>query len=147
MSAYANSLQKPERFGLYLTKFRAICVMHGVQVGSRKDLRDFMEKLREDRHLAMDFWALIGKLSNREGGELSDDQVLSVVIEGVTGGDVPEDDGDTKRTVDDLRALLAGVDVHAPAHNRLSRNRFRERNRPARGEPMPRPGFMRWNHR
>ncbi len=111
MSAYANSLQKPERFDMYVRKFRSICMMHGVKMGSRVELPAFLRKLVEDRHLAMDFWAFIGKLSNREGGELSDDQMIGVVVEGIADGEISEADGGAKRTVDDLRAMLAGVDI------------------------------------
>src|ERR1700731_2869494 len=99
MSAYANSLQKPERFEIYVRKFRSICMMHGVKIGSRKELSAFMRKLLEDRHLAMDFWAFIGKLSNREGGELSDDQMLGVVVEAITDTEISQEDGGQKRTV------------------------------------------------
>jgi hypothetical protein len=118
MSAFTNSLQKPEGFELYVRKFRAICVLHDVPVGSRKDLPAFLQKLVEDRPLAMDFWKLTGKLSNREGGELSDDQMLAVVIEGVTGGESPEVGGEQKQSVDDLRAMLAGVDIQNPGQDR-----------------------------
>src|SRR5260370_10459884 len=114
MSAYANSLQKPERFDKYVRKFRAICMMHGVKIGSRMELPAFLRKLVEDRHLSMDFWAFISKLSNREGGELSDDQMLGVVVEGITEGEISEEDGGAKRTVDDLRAMLAGGDIQVP---------------------------------
>ncbi|HEX4577377.1 MAG TPA: energy transducer TonB [Edaphobacter sp.] len=114
MSAYANSVQKPERFDMYVRKFRSICAMHGVEMGSRTELPGFMRKLMEDRHLAMDFWAFIGKLSNREGGELSDDQILGVVVEGVTDSEFSLEDGGQEPAVDDLRAMLAGVDIQAP---------------------------------
>jgi len=119
MSAYANSLQKPEGFDRYVRKFRSICMMHGVQIGSRTGLSAFVRKLLEDRHLAMDFWAFIGKLSNREGGELSDDQMLGVVVEGITDSEISEQDGGQKRTVDNLRALLAGVDIQSPEQNQV----------------------------
>lgn len=119
MSAYANSLQKPERFDTYVRKFRAICMMHGVKIGSRLELTAFLRKLVEDRHLAMDFWAFIGKLSDREGGELSDDQMLNVIVEGITESEISEVDGGAKRTVDDLRAMLAGVDVQSPEQNQV----------------------------
>jgi TonB family protein len=115
MSAYANSLQKPESFDRYVRKFRSICTMHGVEIGSRTNLPDFMRKLVEDRHLAMDFWAFIGKVSDREGGELSDDQMLGVVVEGITDSEISEEDNGQTRTVDDLRALLAGEDLQSQA--------------------------------
>jgi TonB family protein len=119
MSAYANSLQKPERFDTYVRKFRSICMMHGVKIGSRGELSAFLPKLVEDRHLAMDFWAFVGKASNREGGELSDDQMLGVVVEGITEDEISEIDGGAKRTVEDLRALLAGVDIQGPEQSRV----------------------------
>jgi TonB family protein len=119
MSAYANSLQKPEGFDRYVRKFRSICAMHGVQIGSHTKLPDFMRKLVDDRHLAMDFWAFISKLSDREGGELSDDQMLGVVVEGITDCDISEQDGGAKRTVDDLRAMLAGVDVQGSEQSQV----------------------------
>jgi TonB family protein len=115
MSAYANSLQKPESFDRYVRKFRSICTMHGVEIGSRTKLPDFMRKLIDDRHLAMDFWAFISKVSDREGGELSDDQMLGVVVEGITDGEISEEDNGQMRTVDDLRAMLAGEDVQSQA--------------------------------
>ena len=114
MSAYANSLQKPEIFDSYVKKFRVICVMHNIHLGSSADLPVFLQKLINDRHLSMDFWGFVGKLSDREGGELTDDQLLAVIIEGITKGELPPDDPTLKRTVDDLRAMLAGVDIHGP---------------------------------
>jgi TonB family protein len=119
MSAFANSVQKPERFDLYVRKFRSICMMHGIQVGSRKELPDFLRKLVDDRHLAMDFWAFVSKLSDREGGELSDDQVLGVVVEGLTDAEISEVDGGAKRTVEGLRAMLAGVDIQNPEQTQV----------------------------
>jgi TonB family protein len=88
--------------------------MHGVQIGSRTELPGFLQKLLEDRHLAMDFWAFIGKVSNREGGQLSDDQMLGVVVEGITASELSLEDTGLEPTVDDLRAMLAGVDIHGP---------------------------------
>jgi TonB family protein len=114
MSAYANGLQKPESIASYVRRFRVICVTHGIPIGSPANLPVFLQKLINDRPLAMDFWGFVSKLSDREGGELTDDQLLAVVVEGVAKDDIPPDDPNLKRTVDDLRAMLAGVDVHDP---------------------------------
>jgi TonB family protein len=119
MSAIANSLPKPEGFKLYVRKFRAICVMHNVPFGSRNNLPGFVQKLVEDRPLAMEFWKLIGKLSNREGGDLSDDQLLTVVVESVAGGEISLEDGELKRAIGDLRAMLAGVDIQTPGQGQV----------------------------
>ena len=111
MSAHANGVQKPERFDVHVRKFRSICMMHGFQIGSDAELQSFLRKLLDDRHLAMDFWAFVGKVSDREGGDLSDDQLLSVIVEGITNTDFSEVDEGQQQTVDDLRAMLAGVDI------------------------------------
>jgi TonB family protein len=141
MSAFANSVQKPERFDMYVRKFRSICMMHGIQIGSHMELSGFLRKLVEDRHLAMDFWAFIGKLSNREGGELSDDQVLSVVVEGITETEISEVDGGAKRTVDDLRAMLAGVDIQGPGQSQVEMAPF-----PRKEAVSPRDEKQLWTH-
>lgn len=119
MSAIPNNLHKPERLDLPVKKFRTICVMHGVQIGSRADLPGFMQKLMEDRHLAMDFWAFVGKMSSREGGEFSDDQLLAIVTEGVVGGELSEEDSEAKQALANLRAMLAGVDVQSTGHGQV----------------------------
>jgi len=115
MSTYPSTPQKPARFDLYAGKFRAICEMHGVKTGSQEDLQSFLTTLAGDRHFGMDFWGLIGKLSDHGGGELSDEQVFALVVEGVTGSAISADnDPVTKPLFAELRALLAGVDVHKP---------------------------------
>lgn len=119
MSAIPNNLHKPGRLDLPVKKFRTICVMHGVQIGSRADLPGFMQKLMEDRHLAMDFWAFVGKMSSREGGEFSDDQLLAIVTEGVVGGELSEEDGEAKQALANLRAMLAGEDVQSTGRGQV----------------------------
>ena len=129
MSAYANGLRKPENFDSLVRKFRVICVTHEIQTGPRADIALFLQKLAADRHLAMDFWAFVGKLSDREGGELNDDQIVAVILEGITQGEISPDDGDLKQAVEDLRAMLAGVDVHG--HMQIEPEPF------SRAEPDP----------
>ncbi len=89
--------------------------MHNVALGSEEDFPDFMTKLLQDRHFAMDFWALTGTLSKREGGELSVEQMLEVIV-GAVIGDTGKVGNDGNRTlVDELAALLAGVDLYSPS--------------------------------
>jgi TonB family protein len=114
MSAIANSVPKPEGFDRNVRKFRSLCAMHGVPIGSRTELSVFLPKLLEDRHFAMDFWAFIGKLSNREGGQLSDNQMIGVIVEGITDSELSLDDTGLEPTIDDLRAMLAGEDIQGP---------------------------------
>ena len=96
--------------------------MHGVHFGSPEDLRDLMPQLKENRHFAMDFWALTGTLSSREGGEFSDEDMLAMVVESVAGGAIPNTDGGLKKIERDLGSLLAGVDVQSPAERSAVEN-------------------------
>ena len=68
--------------------------MHHVGFGTPEDFPAFMVKLIQDRHFAMDFWALTGNLSRREGGDLSVEEMLAVIVDAVSGGEIPAgDDG------------------------------------------------------
>jgi TonB family protein len=115
MSSYTNNGGKPEQFDLSVKKFRSLFDMHGVQFGSPQDFPGFMTKLIQDRHFAMDFWAFTGTLSKREGGELSVEQMLAVIVDAVIGGEVPAGDDGIKILVDELATLLAGVDLYSPS--------------------------------
>jgi TonB family protein len=114
MSTSATILTKPEFYDIHVRKFRSICDMHRVPVGSQEDLRGFTSRLNEDSHFAMDFWAFTGKLSSREGGELSEQRILAIIVEGITGGDIPNSESELKGAVDELAAMLSGVDVQSP---------------------------------
>src|SRR5216683_4243342 len=116
-STHANTQEKTDRFDIDVKKFRSICDMHGVGFGSPEDFSCFMQKLAEDRRYAMDFWAVTGTLSSREGGQLSDEQMLAIIVRGVAGldlPDIPDADSNLKKLVGDLASLLAGVDLHSP---------------------------------
>jgi TonB family protein len=109
----ASGVQKPERFELYVGKLRSLCDMHGIATGSPDNLPTLLRKLEEDRRFSMDFWGLVGRLSSREGGELSDEQTLTVVVAGVTGDEsLNVADTRLRHSLDQLRALLSGVDLH-----------------------------------
>jgi TonB family protein len=89
--------------------------MHHVEFGLPENFPGFMTKLAQDRHFAMDFWALTGTLSKREGGDLSVEQVLGVIVDGVIGGEIPAGDDGIRTLVDELATLLAGVDLYSPS--------------------------------
>ncbi len=114
MSAYANPSPKDESFDPNVKKIQSICDMHNVPFGSPDALPGFMHKLTEDKHFAMDFWELTGKLSSKEGVQLSDKRLLALIVESVTGRDVQYAEGVSKKLVDDLSRLLAGVDPDGP---------------------------------
>jgi len=115
MYSHANTWNEPEQFDLYIKKFRSLFTMHNVGFGSPDDFPHFMVKLAQDRHFAMDFWGLTGTLSKREGGELSVDQTLAVIVDAVVDADISEKDEGTKTLIDELAALLSGVDLYSPS--------------------------------
>jgi hypothetical protein len=113
MSTYPNPIQKPDLFEFYSRKLRVVCELHGVKTGLGQTLDVFLGKLESDRHFAMDFWGLAGKLTAREGGDLSDDQMLALIVQVVTGRPmIALLDSDTDPAIALLRAMLAGVDIH-----------------------------------
>ncbi|HEY6377174.1 MAG TPA: TonB family protein [Edaphobacter sp.] len=73
-----------------------------------------MTQLAEDRKFAMDFWALAGRFSSREGGPLSDDQVLHVIVHEIAGCEAAAVNGTLKQPIDLLARMLAGEDVQSP---------------------------------
>ena len=127
----ASGVQKPERFDLYVGKLRSICEMHGVPTGSHDHLSGFLNRLDDDRRFGMDFWAFVGRLSSREGGELNDDQTLAVVVAGITGQLPDENDDRLRPQINHLRALLSGVDIQRP-ESQLPESQLPEPPAPAR---------------
>ena len=113
MFANASLQAKSEQFELYVKKFRSLFEMHNIRFGSPEDFPSFMQGLTNDRHFAMDFWALAGSLSRRKGGELSVDQILAVIVDSVAGVDVATEDEGLKTLTDELAGLLAGVDLYS----------------------------------
>ncbi len=91
---------------LYVRKFRSVCDMHSVRFGSPDNFGRFMQQLVEDRKFAMDFWALAGRFSSREGGELTDEQMLEVIVHEIAGSAVTAVDGGLKQQVDSLARIL-----------------------------------------
>lgn len=88
--------------------------MHRIPCGEAGSLRQFLTALKEDRHLAMDFWAMVGDLSERERGTLSDEEMLSVIVAGSAGKTISELPLSDKVATAELKNMLAGVDVDAP---------------------------------
>ncbi|WP_051978231.1 energy transducer TonB [Edaphobacter aggregans] len=108
-------MDKVERHGQSVKRVRSLSDMHRVPFGAAENLKDLITALRQNRHFAMDFWALVGELSAREQGTLDDEEMLDVLVEGATSlsvASLPEQEGEAAR---ELRQMLAGVDVGAPA--------------------------------
>ncbi len=95
--------------------------MHQVAVGSPAELAGFLVALDEDKHLAMDFWAVMGKMSEEGSAYLAGsplhERMLEVVVEAVTGLNVAEvitSSEESLGTVERLSRLLGGEDLNSP---------------------------------
>lgn len=107
-------LDEKENYDQAVKRFRSLCDMHRIPCGEAGNLRQFVTALKQDRHFAMDFWAMVGELSVRERGTLSDDEMLAMIVEGSSGKTVAELPLSDKVATAELKNMLAGVDVDAP---------------------------------
>jgi TonB family protein len=103
----------------YVRRIAAVCDMHRVPVGSPAELAGFLVALDEDKHLAMDFWAVIGKMNDEGSAYLAGtplhERMLEVVVEAVTGLNVAEvitSSEESLETVERLSRLLGGEDLN-----------------------------------
>jgi TonB family protein len=119
----------------YVRKIASVCDMHGVTVGCPANLAGFMGALDENKHLAMDFWAILARMSDERSGQsagpssgASNGRMLAAIVEGVTGRSVAEvaaGGSEQGQLVGRLVSMLAGEDVGSPvaeAENLLSVN-------------------------
>ena len=105
----------------YVRRVAAVCDMHQVAVGSPAELAGFLAALDEDKHLAMDFWAVMGKMSEEGSAYLAgstlNERMLEVVVEAVTGLNVAEvitSSEESLGIVERLSRLLGGEDLNSP---------------------------------
>jgi TonB family protein len=104
-----------ERHAQSVKRVRLVCEMHRVPTGATGNLDELIAAVKEDRHFAMDFWALVGDLSARERGTLSDEEMLDVIVEASSGAETGFVPHELRKKVEELQHLLAGVDVERPA--------------------------------
>ena len=93
-----------------------MCDEHNVKWGTPQKLAGFIGELQSNKHLAMDFWSIVARMSE-EATDVGPNRVLEVIVEGVTGRSVAEMmvAGRVERgAVSDLTRLLAGEDVWSP---------------------------------
>ena len=95
--------------------------MHGVAMGSPAELAGFLVALDEDKHLAMDFWAVMRKMSEEGSAYLAgqplNERMLEVVVEAVTGQSLAEvitSSEESLELVERLSRLLDGEDQSSP---------------------------------
>jgi len=104
-------LEETENHDQAVKRFRSLCDMHRVPFGEAGNLRGFVTALKQNRHFAMAFWAMVGDLSARERGTLSDDEMLDVLVEGSSGLKISELPLAQKLATAELKNMLAGIDV------------------------------------
>ena len=107
--------QKMEQRGQAVKRLRSLFDMHHIPFGALENLGGLLLNLHENRHFAMDFWAVVNSLSEGGSGTLTDEEMLEVVVEGIAGVSshaVPEYE---RPGIHELRQMLAGVDVTRPA--------------------------------
>jgi TonB family protein len=104
-----------------------MCDEHGIAWGTPQTLAGFVRALDGNKHLAMEFWWIVARMSDEDSGvRLEPNQVLDVIVEGVTGRSVAEvivSGGVERRAVGDLTRLLAGEDVWSPVTGSLESSR------------------------
>lgn len=102
MLANANSKTDSMPLDRNVREVVAICATHSLSYGEPNDLVGFMRALNENKLLAMNFWSLVARLSDKGGPHPNQpDWILATIVEGVTG-----------RTLDEVRAV-------GPAHRVL----------------------------
>lgn len=118
MAAHTTAQRAPISASLDVKKIRSACEMHNVPFGAPGALPAFLNNLRENRHFAMDFWALNAAMSANDGEEFSDDRMFETVVYAIAGCDVAmfrASRSDLTEYLDDLRDLLRGVDIDNPS--------------------------------
>jgi TonB family protein len=104
-------LEEKENHDQAVKRFHSLCDMHRLACGHAGGLRQLVTALKENRHFAMDFWAMVGNLSARERGTLSDDEMLAAIVEGSSGKTISELSLNEKVVTAGLKNMLAGIDV------------------------------------
>lgn len=97
-----------------IQRLRSLFAMHRIPFGAPAHLGGLLLSIRENRHFAMDFWSLVSALIDSGSGTLGDAAVVEAVVESSTGVDTTSLPADERPGVDELRQLLAGVDVSRP---------------------------------
>lgn len=107
----ASSLNRTSR------EIAALCEKHAVPCGAPEDLANLLHALGQNKLLAMEFWSLIARVTDRDPAAATDNSLLAVIVEAVTGQTLDEANSasSTERLlVRKFANMLAGEDIHAP---------------------------------
>jgi TonB family protein len=117
MLANANSQTDSMPLDRNIREVVAICATHDLPHGEPNDLVGFMRALNENKHLAMNFWSLVARLSEKGPHSSQPDWILAIIVEGVTGRSLDQvrEVGPAHRVlVSRLASMLAGEDMKEP---------------------------------
>src|ERR1700738_614255 len=121
MAVRTNAAALPVTRERQVGRIAAVCDMHRAPFGSASDLTDFLRALDENKHLAMDFWAIVERLTDEKSTHPSSRSlnawILELIVEGVTNCSVAEMmamAGEPRQAVAQLASMLGGEDVHRP---------------------------------
>jgi hypothetical protein len=85
--------------------------MHGIKLNWPDGLPAFVHKLETDRHLAMDFWALVRSLRRSEPDGLGDQQIAALVVSCVCGPNPVPWGHEDNVALNHLTSMLAASDA------------------------------------
>jgi hypothetical protein len=117
----------------------ALCQKHSVPCGTPEDLAGLLDALGRNKLLALEFWSLIARVTDRDPSAAINDSLLAAIVEAVTSQTLAEANsaGSTERLlVRKFANMLAGEDIHAP----LAPGLFSAARESAREPVAPEPG-------
>ena len=119
----------------------AVCAKHEIPCGTTENLAGFMRALYDNKHLAMDFWAVVARLTGSGGEAASPDGLLAIVVEGVTGQTIAEVRATgpaDSALVGKLARILAGHDELPAPESKFPPQAVRDSSPPSPHEERPR---------
>jgi hypothetical protein len=93
--------------------------MHGVELNWSEGMPPFVQKLETDRHLAMDFWALVRSLQRDETTSLGQQQIVAMITTCVRGANPLPWRHDDLAAIDHFTSMLAASDASADSGDNL----------------------------
>jgi hypothetical protein len=121
MAAQGNPVMNPVRADRRTTSVLSLCEKHGVACGLPGSMVAFMRAIHENKLLAMEFWRIVGDITDEECGsgsvETVNQVILGVIAKSVTDLDVAgvmaAGRGPGGALIE-LASMLAGEDVGSP---------------------------------
>ncbi len=114
MLANANPQADTSQSTRQVREVMAICAQDNVPIGKPDNLAGFLQALESNKHLAMEFWAMVARCEKDRSNAADPDWLLNAIVEGVTGrtiADLDDTGPGARLMVVKLSSMLAGQDV------------------------------------